>query len=132
DAPHAILDWIEVREYAQNPFAVIRPRGKGVDVQPRIVLAPGQGASDGGLRAKARARVLDVRRVAREEPRHQLPSALSIPGDHLRQRGQAFRASARAFQLLPFEADVLRPIVGPRWRQEAALVARQLEREAGQ
>ena len=64
--PHAVFGRIDIAEYAQDAFAVIGTRWKSVDVQARIVFAPGYGAADRRLGTETRSRTTHIWRITRE------------------------------------------------------------------
>ncbi len=64
-APNTILGRIDVAKDAQNALAMVGARRKSIDVQTRIVSAPGYAATHRGLGTKTRSRAAHVLRVAR-------------------------------------------------------------------
>jgi hypothetical protein len=133
DAPHAILALgVDVAEHAQDALAAVGPRRKGVDVQPRVVLARRQRASRRGGRTEARARALDVRRVVGQQPLDQPGRGRGEAGDHRVQRALVVAARVASADALAVEPDVLARAVEPARVEEALLARRDREHAVGQ
>ena len=119
----------DVREHAQDALAVVRPRRKRVDVQPRIVLAPRHGAADRGLRPVARPRALDVGRVAGKSALTRSAACAAKRAIIAASSARSAALPVRALERVALEADVLRAAVRPLRRQEASLALGQREAE---
>src|SRR6266581_91539 len=127
--PYPILARMHIGEHTQDTLPMIWPGWKSVDMQSRIVLAPGQRPSNRGLRSKAGAGLFDIGRIAGQQARHHPGCAMSEARYQACQSREITGCASSALEFIAVEADVLSPVVGPLGREEALLVGSERESE---
>ena len=98
---------MDVAKHAQDALALRGRGGETVDVQARIVLAPGRGAAGDFHGAKTGAALLQLRQVGGQQAGQQAARLLRVAVHQRRQQGRVARLALAAHAAHGVPADVL-------------------------